>query len=237
MTGSIPQEETDVAEGLRATHQRWWLIPIAVAGPLAMVGWSLAIPYSITEDKATNLVDLQANPFGAELSTLLLLIFGVSGPASVLVVGSSVRRGARILGTVALVVAFIGAGLAAYSPTPVAIAAGFGIGLDSDTVRRLADRMDAQLPAIVSATLFVLLPLGILLLGIAAVVAARRGRFPWPGAVLLPVAIIAVLVGGMLGNVGMTIGWALVAAAFGSAGWSLAVRFDRSSGTPVRTTR
>lgn len=232
-TGTTTEAFGDSRAKQSAMGRRWWMVPLAALGPLAMVGWSLTIPYSVIEDKTANLVDLEANPFGAEMSTLMLLVFGVVGLASVLIVGAAVRRGAPTLGAVAMVVAFIGAGIAAYSPTPVGIAAGFGVGLDAETVRSLADTMDAQLPAIVAASLFVLLPLGILLLGIAAIVAARRGRFPWVGAVLLPVSIAAVLLGGLLGNVGLTTGWALVAAAFGFAGWSLAVEFSRAGSRPV----
>jgi len=74
---------------------------------------------------------------------------------------------------------------------------------------------------IVLGAAFASLPAGILLLGIAAVIASRSGRYTLLSAILLVAAIPVVLVTGMIpgvSGVALGLGWIFVAVAFAAGG-------------------
>lgn len=190
-------------------------------GPLLMAGWAFAVPYEPTDDIAASIVKLAGDPVGVQLSLTFLLLAAVFGSAGSLVVGAGVRRGAPRLGAIATVLAFTGFVIAAYPGPLAAVAASRAAGMSEVEVAPLVAAIDAQLQGMVVNALFVSLPAGILLLGIAALVAALRSQaYPRWAAVLLASAIPVVLVCGFISSAALGAAWVLVAGAYGAGGWA-----------------
>lgn len=201
---------------------RWRRIALGVIaplGPLAMAGWAVSTPSSPGMDNPAAVAAIAADPVGTQWGLLFLILAGAFGAAGSLVTGGAIQRGAPRLGAAAACIAFLGFCIAAY-PGPVAsIAAAPAAGLDAAQMLTLVAVVDAQLQGIVVGILFVALPAGILLLGIAALVAARRGKYRWGSAIVLTVAIPLVLLGGFFASWAMALGWIVVAVGYGLAGW------------------
>lgn len=195
------------------------LAGVALLGPLCMAGWAIATPDNVESTIPESAATLAAQPDRAASSLLFLFLACVFGAAGSLVVAAAVRRGAPRFGAVAGVVAFVGFSAAAYSGPVAAIAASSAAGLSSEQVLQLVAAVDAQPLGMLSQILFIGVPAGILLLGIAAVLAARHGRLPVWVAVLLAASTPAIILGGFGSMTTLALGWVLTAAAWGSAGW------------------
>ena len=192
---------------------------VAVLGPLCMAGWAIATPIALDSTIPQAAASLAAQPGPAAISLLFVFLAGLFGAAGSLVVAAVVRRGAPRFGAVAGVVAFIGYCAATYPGPVAAIAASSAADMSSDQVLQLVAAVDAQPLGVLSQILFIGVPAGILLLGIAAVLAARRGRLPVWVAVLLAASTPAIILGGFLSMTTLVLGWVLTAVAYGAAGW------------------
>lgn len=193
---------------------------IAPIGPLLMAGWSFSSPSNPGDDIPTSIVKLAANPGASQLMLGFILLAAVFGSAGSLVVGAAIRRGAPKLGAVATALAFVGFIIAGYPGPIAAVAASTGAGLSDSQVASLVSAIDSQLQGAIAQVLFVTLPAGILLLGIAAMMAAvRRRAYPLGAAILLAAAIPIVLICGFFSSLALGVAWVAVAVAYGIGGW------------------
>ncbi len=184
-----------------------------------MAGWALTSPNTVSDTIPEAAAHIAADPVGAQLSLLFVFLAGLGGAVGALVVGAVVRRGAPRFGAVAAAIAFVGFFTAAYPGPVAAIAASSAAGLSPTQVLDLIAAVDAQPLGMLAATLFVCVPAGILLLGIAALLGARKGRCPWWVAVLLVASTPVIIVGGFTSMLLLALAWVLTAVAFGAAGW------------------
>jgi hypothetical protein len=211
---------------------RYALAVVAALGPACMAGWALTSPNTVSDTIPEAAAHIAADPVGAQLSLLFVFLAGLGGAVGALVVGAVVRRGAPRFGAVAAAIAFVGFFTAAYPGPVAAIAASSAAGLSPTQVLDLVAAVDAQPLGMLAATLFVCVPAGILLLGIAALLCARKGRCPWWVAVLLAASTPVIIVGGFTSMLLLALAWVLTAVAFGAAGWVYANQQDslRSTG-------
>ncbi|WP_156740945.1 hypothetical protein [Occultella aeris] len=205
------------------------LAAVAALGPACMAGWALTSSYAVADSIPTSAAKIMADPAGAQLSVLLLFLAGLLGAAGALVVGAAVRRGAPRFGGAAAAIAFVGFVVATYPGPVAAISVAPAAGLDDAQVLSLIAAYDAQPLAMLAGALFVCLPAGVLLLGIAAVLAARRGTCPVWVAVLLMASTPVIVIGGLISALAMGIGWLVASVAFGAAAWVYATAGDRTT--------
>lgn len=214
---ALPSSPTPTTVGLTRST-RYALAVVAALGPACMAGWALTSPNGVADSIPEAAAHLAADPVGAQLSLLFVFLAGLFGAVGALVVGAVVRRGAPRFGAVAAAVAFVGFVFATYPGPVAAIAASTTAGLTQSQVLDLIAAVDAQPLGVLAATLFVCVPAGILLLGIAAVLGARKGRCPWWVAVLLAASTPVIIVGGFTSMLLLASAWVLTAVAFGAAG-------------------
>lgn len=217
----VPAETTRLSPGSRRG-----LALVALAGPLCMAGWALSSPSDVGATIPEAAAAIAAQPDRAAVSLLLVFLACLFGAAGSLVVAAAVRRGAPRFGAVAGAIAFVGFVAASYPGPVAAIAASSAAGLDADQVLGLIAVVDAQPLGVVSSALFVGVPAGILLLGIAAALAARRGRLPWVVAILLLISTPVITVGGLTAQAALAFGWVVTAVAYAAAGWVYATQPD-----------
>lgn len=215
---ALPSSPTPTTVGL-TRPTRYALAVVAALGPACMAGWALTSPNTVSDTIPEAAAHLAADPVGAQLSLLFLFLAGLGGAVGALVVGAVVRRGAPRFGAVAAAIAFVGFFTAAYPGPVAAIAASSKAGLTQTQLLDLIAAVDAQPLGVLAATLFVCVPAGILLLGIAAVLCARKGRCPWWVAVLLAASTPVIIIGGFTSMLLLALAWVLTAVAFGAAGW------------------
>jgi hypothetical protein len=228
---ALPSSPTPTTVGL-TRPTRYALAVVAALGPACMAGWALTSPNTVSDTIPEAAAHIAADPVGAQLSLLFVFLAGLGGAVGALVVGAVVRRGAPRFGAVAAAIAFVGFFTAAYPGPVAAIAASSAAGLSPTQVLDLVAAVDAQPLGMLAATLFVCVPAGILLLGIAALLCARKGRCPWWVAVLLAASTPVIIVGGFTSMLLLALAWVLTAVAFGAAGWVYANQQDslRSTG-------
>lgn len=228
---ALPSSPTPTTVGL-TRPTRYALAVVAALGPACMAGWALTSPNTVSDTIPEAAAHIAADPVGAQLSLLFVFLAGLGGAVGALVVGAVVRRGAPRFGAVAAAIAFVGFFTAAYPGPVAAIAASSAAGLSPTQVLDLIAAVDAQPLGMLAATLFVCVPAGILLLGIAALLCARKGRCPWWVAVLLAASTPVIIVGGFTSMLLLALAWVLTAVAFGAAGWVYANQQDspRSTG-------
>ena len=228
---ALPSSPTPTTVGL-TRPTRYALAVVAALGPACMAGWALTSPNTVSDTIPEAAAHIAADPVGAQLSLLFVFLAGLGGAVGALVVGAVVRRGAPRFGAVAAAIAFVGFFTATYPGPVAAIAASSAAGLSPTQVLDLIAAVDAQPLGMLAATLFVCVPAGILLLGIAALLCARKGRCPWWVAVLLAASTPVIIVGGFTSMLLLALAWVLTAVAFGAAGWVYANQQDslRSTG-------
>lgn len=228
---ALPSSPTPTTVGL-TRPTRYALAVVAALGPACMAGWALTSPNTVSDTIPEAAAHIAADPVGAQLSLLFVFLAGLGGAVGALVVGAVVRRGAPRFGAVAAAIAFVGFFTAAYPGPVAAIAASSAAGLSPTQVLDLIAAVDAQPLGMLAATLFVCVPAGILLLGIASLLCARKGRCPWWVAVLLAASTPVIIVGGFTSMLLLALAWVLTAVAFGAAGWVYANQQDspRSTG-------
>ena len=214
---ALPSSSTPTTVGpTRPT--RYALAVVAALGPACMAGWALTSPSGVSDAIPAAVAKIMAAPSSQELSLLLLFLAAIGGTVGVLVVGSVVRSGAPRFGAVATAIAFVGFFSAYYAGPVPAIAAAPAAGLDATQVLKLIAAIDAQPLGVLINVLFVCLPAGVLLLGVAALISARKHRCPWWVAVLLLASMPLIMIGGFLSMTAMAVGWLVAAAAFGAVG-------------------
>jgi hypothetical protein len=225
---SLPSRSPDTTVAL-SRPTRIALAVVAALGPACMAGWALTSPNGVTASIPEAAAAIMADPARVHANLLFLFLSALCGSVGVLVVGSVVRRGVPRFGAAATAVAFVGFVTADYSGPVGAIAAAPAAGLELPQVLDLIAAIDAQPNSVLQSMVFVCLPAGILLLGIAALLGARRGRCPWWVAGLLVASTPVILLGGFLSMVTLGIAWLFAAAAFGAAGWVYAVADERTT--------
>lgn len=191
-----------------------WVAPV---GPLAMAGWSLSIPYDLTDAPAAYIPKL-ANDARVELAFWMMLAFVLTIGVGVIVTGLVARRGSPRLGTVGLVLAYLGfsaMGFGGIAYDGIA-AASVRAGLDVGTIEDILHQADTFTAPMVGGMIFIPMSfIGTLLLGIAL----WRGRaVPRWAAALLIVAFPVILAGGAFLMTANALGFVMVAAAFAVAG-------------------
>lgn len=208
----------------RSRRGRLALVGVAALAPLSQLAWSLLLPYDLDMQPPELLAVIEGDPRAFEIATLTQTFFGLTAGISALVVGAAARQGSPRLGVVATVIAVIGGAVGWSAAAPAAIVAGFDIGLDQAAVLELANAVDAQAAGQLGLVTFPLIPLGYLLLGVSAVVAARRGAVPMWAAVILAVSVPLVLGGGMLARPLLALGWLTVVIGVGgvASAWARA---------------
>jgi len=220
---ALPSSPTPTTVGL-TRPTRYALAVVAALGPACMAGWALTSPNTVSDTIPQAAAHLAADPSGAQLSLLMVFLAGLFGTVGALVIGAVVRRGAPRFGAVAAAIAFVGFFTAAYPGPVAAIAASSKAGLTQTQLLDLIAAVDAQPLGVLAATLFICVPAGILLLGMAAVLSARKGRCPWWVAVLLAASTPVIIVGGFTSMLLLALAWVLTSVAFGAAGWVYASR-------------
>lgn len=201
--------------------QRWALAALAPIAALCNAAWAATVPYVIDDAPQVWIAAGTGAAERLELSLLLFAGFALTGIAGVLVVGSIARRRAPVLGTTALVTAFVG--------HCVAVLGGFGIdgialaairaGADVPTTVALVHSYDTLPVTAIIGPLFLLMPLGVLLLGIALWAGHAIPR--WSAAALI-IGVLLVPIGGSVSMAAMVAGWLLVAAGYARAGLAYA---------------
>lgn len=220
MTATTTSDRPSLPASRRSAPARAALVASLTLGPLLM-GLSLyAAPHvAAGADTLQESIDaLAADPTGAQWSMLAIQLAAIAGVAGSLLVTRVVRLGAPRFGAVAGGIALAGWIVAAYPGPQAAVAASREAGLSREQVAALVDAVDSQLQGVVLAVLFVCLPAGLLLQGVAALIAARVGRCSWPAAALLTASIPVVIGLGLVEMRLLPIGWLVVAAGYVAVG-------------------
>lgn len=182
-----------------------------------MAGWSLSIPYDLTDAPAAYIPKL-ANDARVELAFWMMLAFVLTIGVGVIVTGLVARRGSPRLGTVGLVLAYLGfsaMGFGGIAYDGIA-AASVRAGLDVGTIEDILQQADTFTAPMVGGMIFIPMSfIGTLLLGIAL---WRGHTAPRWAAALLIVAFPVILAGGAFLMTANALGFVMVAAAFAVAG-------------------
>lgn len=191
-----------------------WVAPV---GPLAMAGWSLSIPYDLTDAPADYIPKL-ADETRVELSFWMMLAFVLTIGVGVGVTGLVARRGSPRLGTVGMVLAYLGfsaMGFGGIAYDGIA-AASVRAGLDVGTIEDILKQADTFTAPLVGGMIFIPMSfIGTLLLGIAL---WRGPAMPRWAAALLIVAFPVILAGGAFLMTANAFGFVMIAVAFAVAG-------------------
>lgn len=193
---------------LSRTPVRYALVAAAGLAPLAQFAWSFIGPYEVTDTLPESYAKIVEQPFLFELNLATQPFFGLFAVISALIVGAALRPGAPVLATIATTAAVIGGSVGWAGSAGPAVLAAARAGMPVDEALALSASVEGQIGSLVTFVAFPLIPLGYLLFGLAAVVAAKRGRFPLWAAIVLLVAVTVILVGGNFGRIFMIVGWA-----------------------------
>jgi hypothetical protein len=195
-----------------------WIAPI---GPLAMAGWSLSVPYDLA-DPPEVFVAKMADVFRVELSFWMMFVFVLTIGVGVIMTGLLARRTAPRLGTIGLVLAYLGFAAMGFGGIAydALAAAPLRAGLDVETILRILGAADQFTAPMIGGMVFIPMSfVGILLLGIAL----WRGRaVPRWAAVVLLAAFPVILAGGAAWMPANAAGFVMIAIVFGIAGRRLA---------------
>lgn len=204
-----------------------WIAPL---GPLAMAGWSLAIPYDLVDSPA-EFIPKMADVTRVQLSFWMMLIFVLTIGVGVIVTGLLARRGSPRLGTIGLVTAYLGftamgfGGITYDALSAIPLSAG----VDIATIQAVLAQADGFTAPTVGGMLFAPLSfLGTLLLGTAL---WRSRAIPRWAAGLMLVAFPVILAGGMFLMALNALGFVMLAVAFAVAARRL-VNDTRDPGGP-----
>lgn len=184
------------------------LVAVAALAPLGQFAWSFMGPYEVTDALPDAYAKIVEQPSVFELNLATQPFFGLFAVVSAIIVGAGLRIGAPVIATIATVVAVIGGAVGWAAPAGPAVLALAEAGMPANEALALNTSVEGQLGSMISLVAFPLIPLGYLLFGIAALVAARRGRFPLWAAIVLLAATPVILVGGNFGRVFLILGWA-----------------------------
>jgi hypothetical protein len=200
-----------------------WIAPV---GPLAMAGWSLAVPYDLADPQEVFIAKM-ADDVRVELSFWAMLVFALTIGVGVVVTGLVARRGAPRLGTVGLVTAWLGfaaMGFAGIAYDALA-AAPLRAGLDVETITGILAEADKFTAPMIGGIIFIPMSfLGTILLGIAL---WRTRAVPrWASAILIA-AFPVILAGGAFLMAVNAFGFVMIAVAFGMAGRAFATPESR----------
>lgn len=194
-----------------------WVAPL---GPLAMAGWSVAIPYDLA-DSPDVFIPKMADTTRVDVAFWMMLVFTLTIGVGVIATGLVARRQAPRLGTTGLVLAFVGfaamgfggIGYDALSAAPLAA------GLDVATIETILAEADKFTAPMIGGILFIPMSfIGTLLLGIAL---WRTRSVPRWAAGLLIAAFPLILAGGAFVMAINTLGFVMIAVGFGVAGQRL----------------
>lgn len=200
-----------------------FLAVIAPLGPLCFAISHLISPFGHDEFPVMY-ADIAADPVAAQVEMLFLTVGAVLGAVGALVVGAAVRGGSPRFGAVAAAVAFVGFALRAAATQSAAIVAAAEADVPVEQAATISEGISGQLQNAVLAPLSVCLFAGVLLLGIAGFIAARRRRFPFWLAILLTVSIVitftmgSLMLAGIVPFKALSVAWLLVTVAFAGAG-------------------
>lgn len=210
MTSSVSGtlDSSAAASLLPRGRSRYALVAAAGLAPLGQLAWSFMGPYEATDSLETSYAKIVEQPLAFELNLATQPLFGLFAVVSALVVGAALRPGARVLSTIATIAAVVGGSVGWAGPAGATVLAAARAGMPADEALALNASVEGQLGSMISFVAFPLIPLGYLLFGIAAVVAARRGRFPLWAAIVLLASTPVILVGGNFGRVFLILGWA-----------------------------
>ncbi|MEV4888134.1 hypothetical protein AB0K48_01930 [Nonomuraea sp. NPDC055795] len=213
---------TTLPSPARTAFARRSLGLLAPIGPLAMAGWSLAVPYGVADEPAVWISKAAAATGRLQVAMWMLLVFALTAGAGAIVTGLVARAGSLRVGTAGMVLAFAGfAGLsfsgAGYDAAAIASRQA---GLDLAATQKVLDRIDTfQAPAVGAGSLVLLMFAGVLLLGVAL---WRGGCVPRWAALSILIAPPVILAGGFAAMPVNALGWALLAAGFAAAGFTFA---------------
>lgn len=194
----------------------------AALGPLLMCAFLFTTPWGVSNDVPASVALILANPTRTEVAVVLVGLAAVFGSAGSLVVTAVLRRSAPRFAGVAGALAFSGWVVAGYPGPLVAVVAAGALGLGPDQTLALVAGIDSSLPGRILGALFVLVPAGNLLLGVAALMASRTAavdRYPRWAAVVLAAAMPLVLACGMLNQQLLAAAWLVLALGYAAAGW------------------
>lgn len=194
----------------------------APLGPLAMAGWALALPYALSDEPAAWIPKLAQDMARTQIAFWMLLVFALTAQVGAVVTGLVARRGSRRIGTVGLVLTWLGfaatsAGSFGYDTAAVAA---YNTGSDVPTVEKILAELDTlQAPTIGAGAFIPLMAIGAILLGIAL----WRGRTVprWAAAAVIA-AFPLILAGGFATMYLNALGWLLLAAGFAASGRAFA---------------
>lgn len=195
-----------------------WAAPI---GPLAMAGWSLSIPYELS-DSTEIFISKMDDTMRVQLAFWMMLIFVMTIGIGVIATGLLARRGAPRLGTTGLVMAYLGFSAMGFGGIAydALAAAPLAAGVDVETITQILEEADKFTAPIVGGIIFIPFSfIGMVLLGIAL---WRTRAVPRWAASLLVVAFPVILFGGFAFMPLNALGFVLIGVAFGVAGHRLA---------------
>lgn len=214
MTTTYPRSGADVTTTDSLRRMLAWLAPV---GPLAMAGWSLSIPYSLS-DAPADWVPKMADDTRVELSFAMMFVFVLTIGIGVIVTGLVARRGSRRLGTVGLAMGFLGFSAMGFGGIGYDAIAATSVraGLDTATTLELLEQADGFIAPLVGGIVFIPMSfIGTLLLGIAL---WRSRAVPRWAAGLLLASFPVILAGGAFLMAANALGFVMVAVAFAAAG-------------------
>lgn len=191
-----------------------WVAPV---GPLAMAGWSLSIPYALS-DSPEEFVPKMADELRVQLSFVMMLFFVLTIGVGVIVTGLVARRGVPRLGITGMCLAWLGfaaMGFGGIGYDAIA-AASLRAGVDTPGTVSILEEADRFIAPTIGGMVFIPMSfLGSILLGVAL----WRGRtVPRWAAVVLVAAFPVILAGGALLQAVNAIGFLMIAVAFLAAG-------------------
>ena len=202
---------------------------LAPLGPLLMTLYLFVSPASTSDDVATGAANIAASADVVQWGLLFLMLASLFGSAGSLVVAAGIRRGAPRFGAIAAAIAFVGWIVAGYPGVYPAVAAAPAAGLSEQQTLALIATIDGQAQSVVFNALFACLWSSALLLGIAALIAARARRYPMWVAILLTACMPLVVVTSLLPGKALALGWIAVTAAYAAAGAAYVSGFGRTT--------
>lgn len=208
------------------------LAVIGALGPLCLAISHFISPFGVDEFPVMY-AQIAADPGAAQLELLFIVLGGIFGTVGALVIGAAVRDGSPRFGAVAAAVTFVGFSVRIMAAQSAALIAAPGVGLSAEQAGSLFESMDGQLQNLVLSPLTIFGFAGVILLGIAGFIGARRGRFPFWLAILLTGSMVITFTMGSLMLAGLlpfrllSLAWLLVTAAFAATGWYYVSGFSR----------
>lgn len=199
------------------------LAVVAPLGPLLLGVAHVVSPFGVG-DFATSYAGITAHPLAVQYEILFTVLGAVFGSLGALVVGAAIRVGSPKFGAVATAITFVGFAVRGTGAQTAPFVAAPAAGVTAEQAIVMFEGVQNQLQSAVFGQLFTALFVGLLLLGIAAIIAARQGLFPlWRAILILASAVLLLVIGslmlaGLLPFQSTGFGWLLVSVAFGAAG-------------------